>query len=215
MTKDSKIKRPKTTEVHDNQIVDAQAARQVPAEPEPPPCASTSETSSAPAGRPQRSRPPVRERARTALYERAVPRAPRPDPPPESVANRGKAKAVAAATSRPFVELCPFALFQLDTLGNLLWANERFAELVREDPAKLVGQPVAGTRLGVVYPRLAADLQVAAEQVAPPTLKQGVRFEEQDGRTVSWLCWLAPETDAFGEVLRFFGYLHPRQAGGE
>jgi PAS domain-containing protein len=207
MTKDSKKKRPKTTEVHENQILD---------EHDTPPAAEVPETTPASStGRPRRARPPVRERARTALYERAVPPAPRPAPPPEPGTSRGKVKAVAAATSRPFVELCPFALFQLDTLGNLLWANERFAEFVREDPAELVGKPVAGTRLGVVYPRLATDLRVAAEQVAPPTLKQVVRFEEQDGRTVSWLCWLAPETDAFGEVLRFFGYLHPLQAGGE
>jgi len=161
---------------------------------------------------PRRHRPPVRERAPTSLYPRVAP--PRSTEAPERPAVAPAPEPVprakpAAAAHRQLVSLCPLPLVQLDTLGNVLWANDPFCEFVREDRDALLGRRVDETRLGVLYPTVLSELQTCAGQVAPPTIKQVLRFEERDGRSVTWLCWLAPETNAFGEVLRLFGYLHP------
>lgn len=191
----SKKERPKTTAVEETQILGESA---VPA----------GEASAVP-------RPPVRERARTALYQRpTLPEAGRSVETSDVAGQerRGAAapiRAVGHPAHRAIVESCPFPLFQLDTLGNLLWGNEPFGEFVREPVNSLWGQPVGQTRLGVVYADLARDLEVMVGQPSPPTVKRIVTFEEAAGVQVAWMCWLSAETNPFGDVLRIFGFLHP------
>lgn len=182
--------RPKTTAVEEAQILDES---KVPA----------GEASAVP-------RPPVRERARTALYQRS----PLAEAEADAQAQkpRGTAaprRAVGHPAHRAIVESCPFPLFQLDTLGNLLWGNAPFGEFVREPVDTLWGQPVSQTRLGVVYAELPRDVEGMVGQVSPPTVKRIVTFEEAAGVQVSWMCWLSAETNPFGDVLRIFGFLHP------
>jgi len=129
-----------------------------------------------------------------------------PDAAPEP---SPKAKVPAGAAHRQIVDLCPIPLFQLDGFGNILWANDPFCEFAKQKRRELVGRAIHDTRLGVVYAEVADDVRRCVEQTQPPTLKRILRFVEQDGREVAWLCWLVPETNVFGKVLRLFGYLHP------
>ena len=193
----SSKKRPKTRQVAPDQILGERP-----------------ESQTAPASPPRR--PPVRERGPTSLYHRIgspVTAGPTEAPPTEAPPSEHarKVKPAAPAAHRQFVAFCPIPLVQLDELGNVLWANEPFCDFVREPRDTVVGKRVDETRLGVVYPQVIRDLRICAEQVAPPTVKQVVVFEARDGRSVTWLCWLVPETNDLDEVQRFFGYLCPLQ----
>lgn len=164
----------------------------------------------APPAGPLGRRPPVRERAPTSLYQRPVavrrasPSGPHPAPVPRPGAGHGF-----GAAHRQLVELCPFPLFQLDTTGRVLWANEPCCELLGIALRDLFGKELVETRLGVLYPLLREDLSACVRERNAPALKRVLEYEDREGRTAHRVCWIVPERNAFGQAVRLFGYLQP------
>ncbi len=162
--------------------------------------------------RPKRRKPPVRDLARTGLFQSLSPNA-TPQLPPDDAPATEDATRIERALGEPghvqFVELCPTPLFQLDTEARIEWANEAFAEFARKDAEALAGERIDSTRLGVIYPSVYSDICTCMAEDQPPTLKQSLRYQLQDGRELARGCWVVPELGDDGRVVRLFGYLAP------
>lgn len=162
--------------------------------------------------RPKNRSPPVRELARTGLFHAhgsgALPHFPPDDAPPTADASRVE-RAVMEPGHVQFVELCPTPLFQLDAEARIEWANEPFADFARKDVADLAGERIDTTRLGVIYPSVFSDITTCVAEDQPPTLRQTLRYQSQDGRDLARGCWIVPELDEAGRVARLYGYLLP------
>lgn len=162
--------------------------------------------------KPRGRKPPVRELATTGLFQ-TLPRGAAPQLPPDEAPVTSDATRVLRELMEPnpvqFVELCPTPLFQLDTEARIEWANEPFAEFARKDAADLAGERIDTTRLGVIYPSLYSDICACMAEDQPPTLRQTLRYQNQDGRDLARGCWLVPELDDAGRVTRLYGYLLP------
>jgi len=161
---------------------------------------------------PKRRKPPVRELARTGLFlpldQGAAPELPPDDAPPTADASRVP-REIAEPGHVQFVEMCPTPLFQLDVEARIEWANEPFADFARKDVADLAGERIDTTRLGVIYPSVYSDITTCLAEDQPPTLRQTLRYQLQDGRELARGCWIVPEVDQDGRVARLYGYLLP------
>jgi len=164
------------------------------------------------AHRPKRRKPPVRELARTGLFQplnhALVPELPPDEAPPTADSSR-VSRGLIEPGHKQFVELCPTPLFQLDADARIEWANEPFAEFARKDLADLAGERIDTTRLGVIYPSVFSDITTCMAEDQPPTLRQTLRYQLQGGQELARGCWIVPELDETGRVARFFGYLLP------
>jgi PAS domain-containing protein len=159
-----------------------------------------------------KARPPVRELARTGLFQPLTPVMP-PQLPPDEAPPTADATRVVRDLGEPdhllFVERCPTPLFQLDAEARIEWVNEPFAEFARKDAPDLAGERIDSTRLGVIYPSVYSDIVTCLAEDQPPTLRQTLRYQLQDGREQARGCWIVPELDDTGRVARLFGYLLP------
>lgn len=172
----------------------------------------TGEVKSEDGFKPKLRSPPVRDLARTgvfhALGKSAQPQIPADEVPPPADASRVK-RDITEPGCVQFVVLCPTPLFQLDAEGRIEWANEPFADFARKDVADLAGERIDTTRLGVIYPSVFSDITTCLAEDQPPTLRQTLRYQSQDGRDLARGCWIVPELDDNGRVERLYGYLLP------
>lgn len=172
----------------------------------------TAEMDPGDAYKPKHRKPPVRELARTGLFQQLKQGAP-PELPPDDAPSTADASRVPREIAEPghvqFVQLCPTPLFQLDAEARIEWANEPFAEFARKDVADLAGERIDTTRLGVIYPSVYSDITTCVAEDQPPTLRQTLRYQLQDGRELARGCWIVPELDEEGRVIRLYGYLLP------
>jgi len=193
-----KDKRPKTKIVDEVQIVGQRPV--------------TAEMDLGDSYKPKRRKPPVRELARTGLFQSLAPGA-KPQLPPDDAPVADDDSRIERDLMEPghvqFVELCPTPLFQLGADARIEWANEPFAEFARKDASALAGERIDTTRLGVIYPSVYSDICTCVAEDQPPTLKQSLRYELQDGRELARGCWIVPELDDEGRVKRLYGYLLP------
>lgn len=158
-----------------------------------------------------RPRPPVRDLARTGLFHaQSEPLAvlPSDDAPPTQDETRAPRGPVEVAAQQ-VVGLCPFPLFQLDPEGRIEWCNGPFCDFARKSLEALAGERVDTTRLGVIYPSVLLEVTTCVQQAQPPTLRQTLRYQLQDGREIVRGCWIVPDTDEAGKTRRLYGYLYP------
>jgi len=116
-----------------------------------------------------------------------------------------------SAGFRRFFDRCPCPLFQLDAQAQLVQANRAFRQFVGLDKAEAIGRPVDQTRLAYVYPAITTDVLAAVKRGRRTPLQRVLSFEQSAGKLVSMMCWLTPEQDGQGQVVRFDGCIHPLQ----
>ncbi len=172
----------------------------------------TAEIESEEAFKPKQRSPPVRDLARTGVFH-AFGKSSQPQIPPDEAPPTEDASRVVRDVVEPghvqFVQLCPTPLFQLDAEGRIEWANEPFADFARKGVVDLAGERIDTTRLGVIYPSVFDDITTCLAEDQPPTLRQTLRYQSQDGRDLARGCWIVPELDETGRVARLYGYLLP------
>lgn len=110
-----------------------------------------------------------------------------------------------------FFDQCPCPLFQLDAEGRLLAVNPAFRLFVGLAPDAPLGQRIDETRLTYVYASILEDLRTAVKRGQRAPIQRILAFQQEGGRRIPMMCWLTPDIDEQGAVVRFDGTIHPLQ----
>lgn len=110
---------------------------------------------------------------------------------------------------RRFFEKCPCPLFQLDAEGRLTMANPAFRLFVGMAADAPLGQRIDATRISYVYSSVMEDIRAALSRAQRSPIQRVLAFQQEGGKRIPMMCWLTPELDEHGAVIRFDGVIHP------
>ncbi|MFH2008281.1 MAG: protein kinase [bacterium] len=114
--------------------------------------------------------------------------------------------AAAESVARPWTE-CTLPLFTVDPAGRILSATPAFERLVQPPTGQVLGDTLAATKLGNIYPTVDDDVARGALERRP--VQRTIKFQTATGQEAALMFWLVPKLDDEGRVTSLWGVLVP------